>query len=200
MSKKGFHGNLKDTLVIVSGIPRSGTSLLMQMLKNGGMEILADNIRKSDISNPKGYLELEAVKKLHEDNSCLKNQTGKAVKVISHLLKHLPEDQKYKIIFMNRDMNEIIKSQQKMLNKNEKKYSKELIKAFLKELKHVKQWVKEEPHKEMINLHYKKVVKQPMKAIDKIIQFLEIPLDKQAMREAIDPRLYRSKVNNAEIE
>jgi hypothetical protein len=198
MSKDGFEENLKDTLVVVSGIPRSGTSLLMQMLNNGGMEILADDKRKPDISNPKGYLELEAVKKLAQDNSCLKNQTGKAVKVISHLLKNLPEEQKYKIIFMNRDMNEIIKSQQKMLNKNEKKYSKELIKAFLKELKHVKQWIKEDPQKEMINLDYKKVVKQPMKAINKIIQFLGVPLDKQAMKEAIDPRLYRSKVDDAE--
>ncbi len=198
MSEKGFQRNLKDTLVIVSGIPRSGTSLLMQMLNNGGMEILADDIRKPDESNPKGYLELEAIKKLAQDNSCLKNQTGKAVKVISHLLKYLPEEQKYKIIFMNRDMNEIIKSQQKMLNKNEKKYSKELIKAFLKELKHVKQWVKEQPHKEMINLHYKKIIKHPMKAIDKIIQFLGIPLDKEAMRDSIDPRLYRSKIDESE--
>ncbi|MBN1216588.1 MAG: hypothetical protein JXA99_14260, partial [Candidatus Lokiarchaeota archaeon] len=107
--------NLKDKLVVVSGIPRSGTSLIMQILQAGGLDILSDHKREADKNNPKGYLELESVKNLSNDNSCLINQTGKAVKVISHLLKFLPKNQKYKIIFINRDVNEIIKSQQKML-------------------------------------------------------------------------------------
>jgi hypothetical protein len=198
MKNEKLQEKLEDTLVVVSGIPRAGTSLLMQMLKKGGMTLLADNRRKPDISNPKGYLELEAVKNLSKDNSCLKNQTGKAVKVISHLLKHLPKHQKYKIIFMNREMNEIIKSQEKMLKKEGKRFSKELIKIFLKELKLVKKWVKEEPKKEMINLHYKKIIKNPAKQIDKIIEFLGVPLDKEAMIEAIDPSLYRTRINDSE--
>ncbi|TXT53804.1 MAG: hypothetical protein BAJALOKI1v1_2290002 [Promethearchaeota archaeon] len=195
MKESNSPQSLKDTLVIVSGIPRSGTSLLMQMLKTGGMEILADNKRKPDESNPKGYLELDAVKKLAQDNSCLKNQAGKVVKVISHLLKYLPESQKYKIIFMNRDMHEIMASQSKMLNKNEKKFSKELIKAFLKELKQVKEWIKTQPNKEILNLHYKKILKNPSKQIEKLIDFLGISLDTTAMIEAIDPTLYRNKLD-----
>lgn len=186
---------LADTLVVISGIPRSGTSLLMQMLKAGGMEILSDQKREPDRNNPKGYLEFEAVKKLAQDNSCLRGQTGKAVKVISHLLKHLPDgEQKYKIIFVNREMNEIIKSQRRMLKKDEKKYSRPLIKAFLKELKSVKKWVKSEPDKELINVQYKTLIKNPLKDIEKIIEFLEVPLDKGKMKEAVDPSLYRSKV------
>ena len=186
---------LQDTLVVVSGIPRSGTSLLMQMLGAGGMEILSDRKREPDRNNPKGYLELEAVKRLAKDNSCLRGQTGKAVKVISHLLKYLPnENQKYKIIFVNREMNEIIKSQRKMLRKDEKKYSKSLIKAFLKELKGVKRWVKTEPNKELINVHFERIIKNPMKEVDKIVKFLGVPLDKEKMKEAVDPSLYRSKV------
>lgn len=186
---------LEDTLVVVSGIPRSGTSLLMQMLQAGGMEILADQKREPDRNNPKGYLEFEAVKRLAKDNSCLQGQTGKAVKVISHLLKYLPDgEQKYKIIFINREMNEIIKSQRRMLRKDEKKYSKALIKAFLKELKVVKKWVKREPDKELINVQFKSIIKNPMKEIEKIIQFLEVPLDKKKMKEAVEPSLYRSKI------
>ena len=198
MRKNRPQPNLKDTLVVVSGIPRSGTSLLMQMLKTGGMEILADEKRKPDESNPKGYLEFEAVKKLAQDNTCLKNQSGKAVKVISSLLKYLPEEQKYKIIFMNRDMHEIIKSQRRMLKKDEKIFSKELIKAFLKELKNVKEWVKQQPNKDLLNINYKKVVKNPSEQIDKIIEFLGISLDKNAMIETIDPSLYRSKIDSFE--
>lgn len=186
---------LENTLVVVSGIPRSGTSLLMQMLQAGGMEILADQKREPDRNNPKGYLEFEAVKRLAKDNSCLRGQTGKAVKVISHLLQYLPDgEQQYKIIFINREMNEIIKSQRRMLRKDEKKYSKALIKAFLKELKVVKKWVKSEPDKELINVQFKAIIKNPMKEIEKIIQFLEVPLDKKKMKEAVDPSLYRSKI------
>ncbi|MFO7797483.1 MAG: phosphodiesterase, partial [Promethearchaeia archaeon] len=120
MKRKEIKNALKDFLVIVSGIPRSGTSLMMQMLQAGGVEILSDHKREADRSNPKGYLELEAVKKLGKDNSCLKGETGKAVKVISHLLKFIPKNNEYKVIFMNRDINEVIKSQQKMLGDFEK--------------------------------------------------------------------------------
>ena len=108
--KKLLMDNQRKILIIVSGIPRSGTSLIMQMLQVGGLEILSDHKRGADKNNPKGYLELEAVKDLSKDNSCLVNQSGKAVKVISHLLKYLPKNQFYKIIFVNRNIIEIIKS------------------------------------------------------------------------------------------
>ncbi len=187
--------NLKDKLVVVSGIPRSGTSLIMQILQAGGLEILSDHKREADKNNPKGYLELEAVKNLSNDNSCLINQTGKAVKVISHLLKFLPKNQKYKIIFINRDVNEIIKSQQKMLKDKIKNYSpKTLKKAFKKELNNVKLWINKKPNIEILNLSFKEVIKNPKKEINKIIKFLNVPLDMDKMISIIDPNLYRNKI------
>lgn len=187
--------NLKDKLVVVSGIPRSGTSLIMQILQAGGLDILSDHKREADKNNPKGYLELESVKNLSNDNSCLINQTGKAVKVISHLLKFLPKNQKYKIIFINRDVNEIIKSQQKMLKDKIKYYSSKVLKkAFKKELNNVKIWINKKPNIEILNLSFKDVIKNPKKEINKIIKFLDVPLNRNKMINIIDPDLYRNKI------
>lgn len=194
--RKSIKKALKDILVVVSGIPRSGTSLLMQMLKAGGVKILSDHKREADRSNPKGYLELEAVKKLAKDNSCLKGKKGKAVKVISHLLHYLPEGQQYKVIFMNRHINEIIKSQQKMLGKIEKKYPKALMRAFDKEAKSIKEWARTHPNIDILELDYRDIIDHPSREVDKIIEFLNAPLKKQQMIDVVDPSLYRSKVEN----
>ena len=194
MKKKTIKSALKNELIIVSGIPRSGTSLLMQMLRAGGVEILSDHKRKADKSNPKGYLEMDAVKRLEKDNSCLKGKKGKAVKVISHLLKHVPEDQEYKVIFMNRKIKEILKSQDKMVGEKKDTFSKVLIEAFKKELKVVKQWARENPRMEVLNLHYGDMIKDPQTQAEKIIEFLNAPLDKEKMVNVVDPSLYRSKV------
>jgi len=194
--KKSIKKALKDILVVVSGIPRSGTSLLMQMLRAGGVKILSDHKREADRSNPKGYLELEAVKKLAKDNSCLKGEKGKAVKVISHLLQYLPEGQQYKVIFMNRHINEIIKSQQKMLGQIEKKYPKALMRAFDKEAKSIKEWAHAQPNIEILELDYGDIIDNASKQVDKIIDYLNAPLKKQKMIDVVDPSLYRSKVEN----
>ncbi|MBY9007851.1 MAG: sulfotransferase domain-containing protein [Candidatus Lokiarchaeota archaeon] len=187
-------GNIRDELIIVSGIPRSGTSLIMQMLRAGGMDILSDHKRKADKNNPKGYLELQAVKNLFKDNSCLVKQTGKVVKVISHLLIYIPKNQLYKIIFINRNINEIIKSQQKMLRENTKNYSKTLKKAFKKELSNVKLWINNQPNIELLNLNFKDIIKNPEKEINNIIKFLNISLNREKMINIIEPSLYRNEI------
>jgi hypothetical protein len=194
MKEKSIKKALKEVLVVVSGIPRSGTSLMMQMLQAGGVKILSDRKRVADRNNPKGYLELEAVKKLSKDNSCLKGQKGKAVKVISHLLKHLPGGQQYKVIFMNRHINEVIKSQQKMLGKIEKKYPKALMKAFDKEATRVKEWARAQPNIKLLDMNYSDIIENPSREVDKILSFLDAPLYKEKMIEVIDPSLYRSKI------
>jgi len=194
MKRKAIKNALKDFLVIVSGIPRSGTSLMMQMLQAGGVEILSDHKREADRSNPKGYLELEAVKKLGKDNSCLNAETGKAVKVISHLLKFIPRNQKYKVIFMNRDINEVIKSQQKMLGDFEKKYPKVLMKAFDKEARSMKKWALDQEYIDFLDLNYADIINNPSREVDKIINFLNAPLKREKMIAVVDPSLYRSKV------
>ena len=92
---------IDQIIKIVSGLPRSGTSLMMQMLDSGGMEVVTDNIRTADVDNPKGYYEFERVKKIKEDSSWLKDTRGKVFKMVSMLLYDLPSDEEYKIIFMN---------------------------------------------------------------------------------------------------
>ena len=114
--------NKFEDIIIVSGLPRSGTSLVMSMLLAGGIDIVSDNIRKPDIDNPKGYYEYEKVKTLHKDATWLSEAKGKSIKIISHLLYSLPETLTYKIIFVNRDIQEILASQGKMYeNKHGKK-------------------------------------------------------------------------------
>jgi len=105
----------ENQIIIVSGLPRSGTSMLMKMLEAGGLEILTDEIRKADTDNPKGYYEFERVKKLETDNIWLPEAKGKVVKIISMLLQHLPLNYVYKIIFIKRDIHEVLASQKQML-------------------------------------------------------------------------------------
>ena len=104
-------------IVVVSGLPRSGTSLMMQMLQAGGMPLLIDDLRPADTDNPNGYWEYEPVKRLQQDNSWIPQAEGKAVKVVSALLQYLPPQHTYKIIFMQRPMQEVLASQTVMLER-----------------------------------------------------------------------------------
>ena len=108
----------KDQVVVVSGLPRSGTSVMMQMLHKGGVDVLTDDNRKPDKSNPKGYFEYDPVMAIHKDNSWLSKAQNKSVKVVAPLLKYLDPKYRYKVIFMTRDLTEVVKSQQKMIGKN----------------------------------------------------------------------------------
>ncbi len=105
----------QDVITIVSGLPRSGTSMMMSMLEAGGIGSVVDGIRKADDDNPKGYFEFERVKQLKKDSSWLVEATGKVVKVISQLLRDLPPSYQYKVIFVRRNINEILASQTQML-------------------------------------------------------------------------------------
>ncbi len=108
----------KESIVVVTGLPRSGTSLMMQMLKNGGAELLVDGVREADEDNPKGYLEFEQTKSLARDNRWIENAKGKVIKVVAPLLENLPAEYDYKVVFMYRDVEEVIQSQTKMLERN----------------------------------------------------------------------------------
>ncbi len=95
---------MDSKIIVVSGLPRSGTSLMMQMLDRGGIEVITDEIRTADTDNPRGYYEFERVKKIKEDASWLPAARGKAVKMVSQLLYELPASEQYLVIFMERDM------------------------------------------------------------------------------------------------
>ena len=108
-----------EPIVVVSGLPRSGTSMAMKMLEAAGLSMVVDGLREADEDNPKGYFELERVKDLanETDWSWLDSARGKAIKIISYLLKELPDTHNYKVIFMRRDLNEVLASQAKMLDR-----------------------------------------------------------------------------------
>ena len=106
-------------ILLVTGLPRSGTSLMMQILDKAGIEVLSDGNRESDISNPEGYYELEAVKKIVTNNSFLKGAEGKAIKIVAPLPLFIDQTLSYKVIFMKRSIEEVLKSQEIMLNKDQ---------------------------------------------------------------------------------
>ncbi len=184
----------KDQIVIVSGLPRSGTSMMMQMLQAGGIEVLTDNNRKADESNPKGYLEYDTVMSLHKDNSWLHLGKNKVVKVVAPLLKFLSPKYRYKVIFMQRDLTEIIQSQQKMKGKSTDVLPLGLFDAFKKQLHRVEVWKNKEPGVELITVNYKEdVLDNTDDTTKKIQEFLGIELDTEAMNKCVDKGLHRNK-------
>lgn len=188
----------KESIMIVSGLPRSGTSLMMQILDKAGMTLFTDNSRIPDDNNPKGYFEHEAVKRLARDNTWLKETKGKIVKIIAPLLFALPEKFIYKIIFMNRNIHEVILSQQKMLTSEgrakEGTFSISLNNSFSNILKKVENWRERSHHVEILYIEHKELIKNPVIEINKVKQFLDFEVSAQELSKIIDRNLYRSKV------
>ena len=188
----------KGSIILVSGLPRSGTSLMMKMLEAGGIPPLTDNIRSADQDNPKGYYEFERAKKLREgDEAWLPEAEGKAVKIISALLEHLPGTHDYKVLFMRRAMPEILASQKKMLvNRGEdpeKVDDEEMAALFEKHLQKIITWLDSNANFEVLYVNYNELLTDPEPWVEKIIAFLDRPLEAGAMAAVIDPKLYRQR-------
>jgi hypothetical protein len=187
-----------EEVIVVSGLPRSGTSMVMSMLDAGGLPILTDHVRQADEDNPKGYFEFEKVKDLAEtnDKSWLKEARGRAVKVISHLLKELPDENFYRIIFARRNLQEIIASQNIMLKRQAAANPVEDAKAielYRKHLVNVRFLVRRKPNLEMLELAYTEVLDDPETTAERISQFLGGNLNTRAMSAVVDRRLYRNR-------
>ncbi len=196
--KKLFKSQSPSAITIVSGLPRSGTSMMMKMLEAGGIAPLTDDIRSADPDNPKGYYEYERVKQMGKgDIAWLADALGKSVKVISALLKHLPADYQYQVIFMHRDMPEILASQQKMLERRGESEAaiddQKMTELFQKHLGSVEQWLNAQPNISTLELHYSEIVADPLPYIDRINTFLGGKLDTEKMLEVVDPALYRNR-------
>lgn len=191
---------VKDPILIVSGLPRSGTSMMMQMLESGGIEVFTDNVRAADQNNPKGYYEHEAVKRLASDKKWLPNAKNKLVKIISHLLVHLPEKYNYKIVFMERDINEIIQSQHKMLVQLGKAkadtYPAGLDMTFKENVEKIKLWAKKHHNVDILTINHKDIIKDAAGQVNKIKDFLNIDLDIDKMCSVVDKSLHRTKLSN----
>ncbi len=183
---------------IVSGLPRSGTSMMMKMLEVGGLRILTDNIRTADDDNLQGYYEFERVKQLKEgDVDWLKDAGGSVVKVISALLEHLPVGQQYKVIFMEREMMEILSSQRKMLERRGKPGNPaedgKFAELYGKHLDKIKNWLAHQTNMEILYIHYNEMVKQPVEYAAKVAEFLGAPMDVKAMGEVPQVQFYRQR-------
>lgn len=185
-------------VIVVSGLPRSGTSMAMKMLEAGGMPLLIDGIRTADEDNPKGYYELERVKELDKGGGkeWVKEARGKAVKIISFLLKDLPEEHNYKVVFMHRELAEVLASQAKMLERRgetSKTDDDRMHDLYSKHLAKTKQVLGGSDRFEVLELHYRDVVANPGEAARRIREFVELPLDLAKMTQVADKELYRNR-------
>ncbi len=190
-----------DVITIVSGLPRSGTSMMMSMLEAGGVAPVADGIRTADEDNPKGYYEFERVKKIKEDKSWLPEARGKVVKMISQLLLDLPtEGYRYRILFMRRHMAEILASQRQMMIRRgthqEGGPSDEEMGAMLaRHVEHVLGWLNKLDCVELLEVDYNAMLKNSAPHIAAINSFLGGRLNVAAMSAVVDKTLYRQRMN-----
>lgn len=185
-------------VVVVSGLPRSGTSMTMKMLEAGGLAVFTDGVRTADVDNPKGYYEYERVKDLEkeDDKSWLKAARGRVIKVISFLLKDLPPDNNYQVIFMRRDLEEVLASQRKMLaNRGEDEEGDDgrMSDLYRNHLWRAGYLLRHGAHLESLEMEYRAVLDRPREAAERINRFLGGGLDVAGMAAVVDERLYRNR-------
>ncbi len=185
-------------IIVVSGLPRSGTSMMMRMLEAGGVDPLEDGVRTADISNPKGYFEFEPVKDLEAargDVPWLPEARGKAVKIISFLLTWLPEDFNYQVIFMQRDLDEVLASQQQMLVRRGEgaDASGASREVFQSHLAQVERFMAVRPCFQTLYVPYREAVATPEATAVAVARFLGRPMDTAAMAKAVEASLYRNR-------
>jgi len=184
-------------VTIVSGLPRSGTSMMMAMLQAGGLEVLTDEIRKADEDNPRGYFEFERVKQVKEDRSWLPGARGKVVKMISALLDKLPSDHHYKVVFMERNIDEVLASQNQMLVRRGEPTDAvdddEMRMLFRKHLRQIGEWLEEQSNFDVLYVSYNDTLQRPRENVEKINGFLGGSLDVDQMVAVVDRRLYRQR-------
>lgn len=184
-------------ITIVSGLPRSGTSMMMQAIEAGGLPALTDNIRTADNDNPKGYYEYEPVKKTKDDPSWLEEAPGKVVKMVYRLLYDLPVGYEYRVVFTQRNLEEILASQNIMLEHRKEKGAKisdeEMARLFQAELKKFDEWTAGQGCFSILRVNYKEMVESPRQQCQRVNEFLGGVLDTDAMATVVDPSLYRNR-------
>ena len=179
-------------ILVVTGLPRSGTSLMMQLINRANIPILSDGKRESDISNPEGYYELEAVKGIVADNSFLKEAPGKAVKIVAPLPMYLDLKLKYKVVFMRREMDEILRSQEKMLQKDQISEREKFRTIYEFHLKKTYRFLLENDIP-FIDVNYNRLMVDSEKELEKFKDFLNLNASLQELLEVVRPDLYRNR-------
>ena len=186
-----------NTVIVVSGLPRSGTSMMMRMLEAGGLPVLKDDLRTPDIDNPAGYYEFEPVKKTKEDPSWLDNAGGRAVKMVSRLLRDLPQTHEYRVLFMRRRMEEILASQRRMLKRlgteAESVSDDEIGSLFAQHVEETLRWLAARSHFHVMTVDYANLLGTPDNVLRDIAEFLDADLDVGRMVQVVDRSLYRER-------
>ena len=187
----------RQFVTVVSGLPRSGTSLMMRMLERGGLEVLVDGERGPDQDNPNGYYEFDRVKKLPDDTEWLDVATGKAVKLVYLLLDRLPPGRDYRVLLMERDVHEVVASQNAMLRHQGKPPGglepDQVAALFSAHLERVRGWLAGQPNFRVLSVNYNRLVVDPGPVVASVAAFLDGTVDRDAMRTVIDPALYRNR-------
>lgn len=179
--------------MVVSGLPRSGTSMMMAMLEAGGVPLLIDDARPADADNPRGYFEYAPVKYLRKDTAWVGKACGKAVKVVALLLEDLPHAYDYRVIFMRRALPEVLASQRAMLDRQGKPAgdNAEMAAIFEKHLRHVRKWLPRQPHIRVLEVEHRIALQEPKMTAQAVNLFLGGGLDTAAMADVVDRGLHR---------
>ncbi len=187
-------------IIVVSGLPRSGTSLMMQMLDNGGVAAVTDNVRAADTDNPKGYYEFEKVKKIKQDASWLPATRGKVFKMVSQLLYDLPPSETYRVVFMERDAEEMLASQEKMLARLGRPAAprEEIKRAYGVHLDKLHAWLGGQRNIEVLRVSYNELLARPEDVASRVSAFLGGKADAGRMALTVDPSLYRNRKSAGE--
>lgn len=184
--------NARNYIVVVTGMPRSGTSLMMQMLNAGGIPALTDNRRAPDAHNPLGYFEYEPVKSLARDASWVQSGRGKAVKIIYRLLRHLPREFEYRVVFMERELAHVFASQREMLRARgdvaAKQSEQPMLAAFETEIKEAQRWLASQRNIQILLVRYDEILENPDYWVSEVSRFLD-GLDTTAMAACVNPAL-----------
>jgi len=192
---------MRDFTTVVSGLPRSGTSMAMQMIVAGGIAPLTDGLRVADADNPRGYFEFERVKALRTDKAWLDEARGKVVKVIHMLVPELPDDRPYRVVFLDRDVREVVKSQTTMLARSGKSGGglppDRLAAIYTQQLAQVHAWLAARPNFTVLSVRHADLIADARGQAERIAEFLAhvgVPtLDVATMSTAVDPSLYRNR-------
>jgi predicted AlkP superfamily phosphohydrolase/phosphomutase/tetratricopeptide (TPR) repeat protein len=189
--------SITEPITVVSGLPRSGTSMMMRMLAAGGLAPLTDADRAADADNPHGYFEFTPARRLREDVSWLPQAAGRAVKIVAQLLPNLPAGPQYRVVFMRRNLDEILASQDVMLRRQDRAGANlrpETLRAvFMAQIDEVERALASRSGINTLALEYRDAVQSPAAAAARINAFLGGALDEAAMAAVVDPTLWRQR-------
>jgi hypothetical protein len=170
----------------------------MQVLEAGGLPVLTDEIRRPDEDNPRGYYEFEAVKKVAEDPSWVEDAGGKVVKMVYRLLYDLPAGHEYRVVFMRRRLEEVLASQEEMLQRQGKVQDGtdpgQLTDIYRRQLHDVEGWLEQQSNFSVLYVDYHDVLQKAGDVAEELDRFLGGGLDIAAMARVPDRTLYRQRV------